>query len=842
MDSSGKHVQSSAVWQSAPVNGFFHACLLSLLACLTLLITACGGGTSSPAQSKTPVSGNWQFTLALPGDNSFEGDPTGAVPKSVLQGGFLVQKSGAVSGQALFSIWLPPTGGGVPTECNSGTATIAGTISGQAVNLTATVGTLDQNGNPATQTFTLSNGQLSSDSSAIQGGTYTSTSGYYIPRSSSSPAACGTAQTASNISWSAASVPSLTGAFQGFFHSTTADNGFLNGQVFSVSGSLLQGANTGASSATVTGSIAFTGYPCLSRAAVNGQISGKSVVLQIFNGSNGSSVGQIGGVGNDAGGTYTVAFTSTPNGYVLQNPGASTAYVLATGSCPLPAGGTLGVALNGDAGDICLAFGTGNNGTAGSTACTEPITVSPASLTFPAQPLGSASRTRQVITITNIQPAGSAPLNLGPTLKETDSTLFYANGGDFDGLPNFSEQDTCGTSLAPQQSCTVTISFAPQQSCPWLPYGSVPNGLAPAKCPAPFDPNVTPKSLLSTLLTVNIPAGSTPDGDSTFSIPIKGAGMSAIASSTPELDFGAVAVGELSLSQQLAQTLTFTNQSVNPVQILGALTGAALTSFQQTCNDNVFYYLPRPPQNGAVPGLLVAATNGGNNNITPAQYPPSGGSPTAQYFCDFDTATGLSSFQIMADSCSGATLGPSGSPSDSCSVTIVFAPQPESYINFPDPGTNSGLDYFLELNTAWCGDATNPPQPNCEVDSGRFPVELTANPQGPLRMSPAAGLNFGTVLKGATAGPLTITLTNDQSDSLTVNFTGKALTGTDYLESDDCPTTLDSGKSCTLTFTFTPSVSGYDSGSLTIGYSSTNSSGKTTYSLTQYVYLRGIGQ
>ena len=157
------------------------------------------------------------------------------------------------------------------------------------------------------------------------------------------------------------------------------------------------------------------------------------------------------------------------------------------------------------------------------------------------------------------------------------------------------------------------------------------------------------------------------------------------------------------------------------------------------------YALARPPQGGVVPGLVVAATNGGTNNITANPTPLGGGPPTVQYYCDFDQATNQASFQISSDTCSGQTLGASGSPNDSCTLQITFVPQPDSYLNFSDSNTQGGLDYFLELNTQQCDLNDSPPQPPpgpsnpCEVDSGRFPVELTANPQArsECRLRPA---------------------------------------------------------------------------------------------------------
>ena len=76
----------------------------------------------------------------------------------------------------------------------------------------------------------------------------------------------------------------------------------------------------------------------------------------------------------------------------------------------------------------------------------------------------------------------------------------------------------------------------------------------------------------------------------------------------------------------------------------------------------------------------------------------------------------------------------------------------------------SALDYFLELNTYQCTDPVNhPPSPSnpCELDGGRFPVELQANMPSPLRMLPAAGLDFGNVSVGKSSVPQTVTLLND---------------------------------------------------------------------------------
>src|SRR5215472_1724554 len=170
---------------------------LVLLALLTLALAGCGGsGRSNSAQGEPQISGNWQFTLTTTG-NSFATSP--------LQGGFLLQQNGAISGQIGYSIVLPSQNGGANTICNSGVATVTGTISGNSVALTAVVGTLDANGNPVTQTLTLNAGSLSANGSSIQNGTYALTDGY--ANVNGQIVSCGVAQDTGT--WTATLVPPL---------------------------------------------------------------------------------------------------------------------------------------------------------------------------------------------------------------------------------------------------------------------------------------------------------------------------------------------------------------------------------------------------------------------------------------------------------------------------------------------------------------------------------------------------------------------------------------------------------------------------------------------------------
>ena len=499
-----------------------------------------------------------------------------------MEGGFLLQSKGSVTGGVTYSVSLPPQqqGGGLDAlQQRVGVRSPEQSTMGLNVSLTVAAGV---------QTFTLS-GTLSAGGTTMAG-TYASTDGN----------GCGTAQT--GLRWTAISVPSLTGAIQGSFHSSL--NPALRNQDFPVTGTLTQGDNIGASNATVTGMLNFAGYPCLTTASVNLQISGSSVILQII-ATNGLNVGQIGaapGLSNPA----PVVFESAAGGGGAILHGAN-AYGISTKSCP---GGTLA----GDIGNVCIALGN-------STSCTQPILLSPASIVFPMQAVGSAPTT-QTITLTNTDPSTppsrayrsrlilnreNQPPCLGPATSTACRTSHCRTIAPARRGRPFA--------LASQQSCTITISFSPQQSCPWLPLTAL-GGEPPAACPFP----------LAATLTVNSPTSA--DSNTAFAVPISGLGLSALVPSTPELDFGSKALNQTSAPQ----TLSFTNQGTTPVQILPSVKQPLCESVGRSV-----LHIPRPLTSGEVGGLQVDT----------AAITPNGS--TINYSCDSDLTSKLPNFQISAE-------------------------------------------------------------------------------------------------------------------------------------------------------------------------------------------------
>ena len=411
----------------------------------TLALSGCGSSnSSSTAQYNATLAGNWQFTVASPPDGSFIGG---------LQGGFLQQSSGAVQGTAAYAVSLSQ----LLIPCSTGSAMITGTVSGENVTLTAVAGT---------QTFTLT-GTLSLNGTPVLGstafvgetmsGTYSSTAG-----TAADGAPCGTAQ--SGLQWSAALVPSLTGTVQGTLRSEGGVAGLSN-QAFPLSGSLTQGASTGAS-APISGSLNFvtSDYPCFATASdtasLYGQISGNFVTLQIL-ATDGSILGQIGETVSAGGSTGlgSINFGAAQGGYIVQGIGPT--YLVATGDCQGSVDSIYvnGAVATGDFGDICLAVESPLLGT--TDVCPQAVAMSPSSLTFPGQSLNTSSTLP--MTLTNN--SGAALNNLTLLLSQVPA-----------GSPaNFLETDNCGAGGAPSdgkpfdlslgQECVVTVIFDPKQTC-----------------------------------------------------------------------------------------------------------------------------------------------------------------------------------------------------------------------------------------------------------------------------------------------------------------------------------------------------------------------------------------
>ncbi|MGA1985175.1 MAG: hypothetical protein ABSG72_02810 [Candidatus Sulfotelmatobacter sp.] len=234
-----------------------------LLMCV-MMLTACGGG-SDPTKQTADLSGNWQMTLQSTTFGSTE-----------MQSGFLLQSGNTVTGSLLLS---GQTVSGL-TSC-AGVGSALGQMAGSNLALTES---------PAGQTVNLT---------GTPANNFTSMSGDY----SILAAGCGQTDVGT---WTANQVDTLNGSFQATFSSNVT-----GGLVFQFTGTIAQGPNTGASTATLSGTMTSTNSPCFQTASIAGAISGTSLVFNVLN-PQGEALGKYSG-------TVTTDASSITGGYTFSN-------------------------------------------------------------------------------------------------------------------------------------------------------------------------------------------------------------------------------------------------------------------------------------------------------------------------------------------------------------------------------------------------------------------------------------------------------------------------------------------------------------------------------------------
>jgi centrosomal CEP192-like protein/ASPM-SPD-2-Hydin domain-containing protein len=152
------------------------------------------------------------------------------------------------------------------------------------------------------------------------------------------------------------------------------------------------------------------------------------------------------------------------------------------------------------------------------------------------------------------------------------------------------------------------------------------------------------------------------------------------------------------------------------------------------------------------------------------------------------------------------TCGSSVAAGGSCTISVTF-----------DPAASGARSATLNVND----NASNSPQTVGLTGTGIAPVSLSAT-----------SLSFGTILVGNSATAHPVTLTNNQSVTLTnINI---SVTGAAFSQVNTCGTSIGPGAQCTITATFKPKTSGAQTGAITITDSASNSP--------QSISLKGSGE
>lgn len=411
----------------------------------------------------------------------------------------------------------------------------------------------------------------------------------------------------------------------------------------------------------------------------------------------------------------------------------------------------------------------------GSGTATPTATVSPSSLSYADQLVGSASQ-GQIITITNT--STQASLAIGSI------SVNGANASDY------TQSNNCGGAVAPGGSCAITVVFAPSS---------------------------TGTRTASIVISDNTASG-------TEIVAVTGKGCLPQATVTPSsVVFADQAVG----SASAAQSLALNNIGTVPLSISGAtITGGNASDFSQTsscgtslaagasCTIQVVF---TPSASGARSATLTVIDNASAGNqtvalsgngtgapvivITPAPAPFGnqlvGTSSAPQVFTATNTGTTdliISSlwFSGSADFAQTNTCGSPVAPGASCSISVTLTPSSSGSKAASLNVTNNSAVAVVVLSLTGTGIAPN------------------------ASLSPTS-LAFGDQLVGSASTSRVAVLTNNGTAALTIS--GIAVSGVnaaDYTQNNSCGTSLAAGASCSITVTFTPAATGSRSASVVV--------------------------
>ncbi len=154
------------------------------------------------------------------------------------------------------------------------------------------------------------------------------------------------------------------------------------------------------------------------------------------------------------------------------------------------------------------------------------------------------------------------------------------------------------------------------------------------------------------------------------------------------------------------------------------------------------------------------------------------------------------------------TCGTSLGAGASCTISVTFTPTA--------PGTSTGTLTLTDDSTCLGTQAGTNPLP-CSTSPQMVPLTGTSVPVVTLSET---NMTFAAQSIGTTSAAQTVTLTNTGEAPLEI--TGSGASG-DFAQSNNCPSTLNSGAMCTITVTFTPTAPGNRYGAVTITDSATNS-------------------
>ncbi|MBX3675229.1 MAG: choice-of-anchor D domain-containing protein [Burkholderiales bacterium] len=364
---------------------------------------------------------------------------------------------------------------------------------------------------------------------------------------------------------------------------------------------------------------------------------------------------------------------------------------------------------------------------------------------------------------------------------------------------DFTQTNTCPTGLPglpPGGNCAFAVNFTPTATGTRSADITIATNAATSPNILPLTGNgvavpVAIPSLLPSALTFPTQTVGTTSAAQSVTLSNAGTAPLAIASIITEGDFAQSNACPSSLAPSASCGISVTFSPVAPGSRSGflkvfddaagsphfiPLTGTATLPPVPTISAPTSVSFPPTQVGGVSPPVTVTISNVGGGPLSIAAVEIVG-----------------SGYAVSSQSCTSAPVAPSGS----CTISITFA-----------PGSAGNVIATLRLVS------NAPASPTLIGLTG----EGTALAVGTLAATPAT-LDFGTREIGTTTAAQSITVSNAGSAPVTVS--GVTASG-DYAQSNNC-SLLESGGTCTISVTFTPTATGPRPGSVSVASNASNS-------------------
>jgi hypothetical protein len=401
------------------------------------------------------------------------------------------------------------------------------------------------------------------------------------------------------------------------------------------------------------------------------------------------------------------------------------------------------------------------------------VSLSPASVAFGNQLVNTTS-TASIVTLTN---TGTASMTISSiSLTGTNAS-------------NFARTTTCGSTLAANATCNISITFTPSAA-----------GARTASLSTSDNAAGSPQTVALTG-TGAAPAASLSPGSLAFGIQPINTTSSANVVTLTNTGNAAMTITSISLtgtnSSNFARTSTCGTTLAAGANCTISITFTPSTTGSKTASLSIADNASGSPQTVTLTGTgtAVSITPAGItfasqliNTTSAAQTVTLKNNGTTTLTGIATSITGANSADFARTTTCGSTLA----AGVSCSISVTFKPT-----------AGGARSATLGITDS---DPTSPQQ-----------ISLTGTAVSPVASLTPTSVAFGTQLMNTTSSASTVTLTNTGSAAMTISST--SLTGTNasnFAMTSTCGSSLGIGAKCTFSVTFKPSASGTRTASISI--------------------------